>query len=261
MFDSLFLLLTSVGLLSAAPSHSNSLGQMTVDGGRIIGGVEISIEKAPWQVSLELNGYNWCGGVIYSKNIIITAAHCAYDKLPNDLSVRAGATTHNLGGSVVGVSAISLHEQYDNIIATNDIALLLLSSPLRLSKFVQVIPLATEEPSIGSTASVSGWGYTNGPTSNRLRSVNVDIVARAECLKVYGEKVFIRTSICASAPGKDACVGDSGGPLVYQGQLVGIVSHGKGCALSTYPGVYANVPTLNKWILRTASVLHQDEEM
>lgn len=45
---------------------------------RIVGGYEIDIEEAPWQVSMLVNGIHHCGGsIIDPKGFwILTAAHC-----------------------------------------------------------------------------------------------------------------------------------------------------------------------------------------
>jgi secreted trypsin-like serine protease len=46
------------------------------NGGRIVGGEDIQIFEAPYQVSLMYYGYHMCGGAIISKDYIITACHC-----------------------------------------------------------------------------------------------------------------------------------------------------------------------------------------
>ena len=53
--------------------------------------------------------------------------------------------------------------------------------------------------------------------------------------------------------GIDSCQGDSGGPIVFKKSSsehvhVGVVSWGNGCALPGFPGVYANVGSVQPWI-------------
>jgi secreted trypsin-like serine protease len=46
--------------------------------GRIVGGFEISIEQAPYQVALLYYGYLRCGGSIISCKFVLSAAHCEF---------------------------------------------------------------------------------------------------------------------------------------------------------------------------------------
>ncbi|XP_034474815.1 trypsin alpha-like [Drosophila innubila] len=228
---------------------------MSIDG-RIFGGEDTPIESTPYQVSLQQSGHHFCGGAIYKSNIIVTAAHCVYNKNPEVVYVRAGTNVHNIGGSVVRVSAISVHDNYNNELLSNDVALLLLRSPLKLGGHVKTISLASSIPKNGAKSIVSGWGHTESEYSpSNLKSVNVNIVSRKKCARAYDNVSITVDNICAAAAGKDACQGDSGGPLVSDGKLVGIVSWGYDCADPFHPGVYASVPELRGWIVEETSRL------
>ncbi|XP_041674895.1 trypsin delta-like [Drosophila eugracilis] len=185
---------------------------------RIVGGQSVSILSVPWQASLQMYGSHHCGAVIYSEKIVLTAAHCT--------------------------------EQ------SNDIAVIQLQRNLIMGFGVRSIPLADSSPQPRSLAFVSGWGSIEsyGKGSTTLLGTTVAIVDRDSCMSSYRGGIS-KDMICASAPGKDSCGGDSGGPLVSDGKLVGIVSFGRGCAHSEYPGVYANVAELNPWIIKTVQRL------
>lgn len=42
--------------------------------------------------------------------------------------------------------------------------------------------------------------------------------------------------------------GDSGGPLIANNKLIGLVSWGRGCGKTKYPGVYTKIAALRAWI-------------
>ncbi|EDW51740.1 trypsin alpha [Drosophila sechellia] len=232
MFIQSFLLLLALNSLSA--------GRVIRPEERIIGGQPIGIEVAPWQVSIQRYGGHLCGGSIYSAEIIISAAHCFSDLNAQEYQVRVGSALNNSNGSVVEVAAIKIHENFERL--ENDIAIVLLSKPLEFTNQVQPIPLATTNPSPGSTAFVSGWGttsYESHPT--HLQGVNLYIQWPYYC------GLTEQSRICAGSYGRTACNGDSGGPLVVGQQLVGVVSGGsEDC---TYSALYTSVPYFREWIL------------
>ncbi|XP_034652213.1 trypsin alpha-3 [Drosophila subobscura] len=222
--------------------------------GRIVGGTKTTIADHPWQVSLQRSGSHYCGGSIISNTIIVTAAHCLLTPITASvLKVRAGSSYRSLGGSLVQVAAFRVHEEYSTSTKMNDIAVVRLKTKLTLGSTIKTIPLATSAPAHGAAASISGWGTTSfsGSSSSQLLYADTRIVGRGECASSsYGYGGTVReTMICAAAANKDACQGDSGGPLVSGGQLVGVVSWGRQCALANYPGVYADVAALRQWLL------------
>ncbi|XP_016957298.1 trypsin alpha-3 [Drosophila biarmipes] len=224
--------------------------------GRIVGGTTSSIEERPWQVSLQRSGAHYCGGSIISSKIIVTAAHCLDSPTTvSNLRVRAGSNKRTYGGILIQVAAINAHEGYNSETKVNDIGVLRLQSSLTFGSSIKAIAMATVTPSHGSAASISGWGktsYSGGSSSATLLYADTKIVGRTQCASsTYGYGSYIKaTMICAAAANKDACQGDSGGPLVSGGQLVGVVSWGRECALANYPGVFANVAELRDWVLQ-----------
>ncbi|XP_017839753.1 trypsin iota [Drosophila busckii] len=226
---------------------------------RIVGGNDINIYNAPWQVSLQLSARHVCGGCIYSKNIIITAAHCVEHKSVTLLQVRVGAGQHNSGGKLMSVADYKLHELYDAKFQHFDIALLRLSTDLTFGLTVRAIGLASSSAAHGQSVSMSGWGSTEptGSLANNLQSVQLQIIERENCASSqygYGWLLVGEETICAAAANKDACAGDAGGALVADNNLlVGIVSRGYDCALANYPGVYVDVAKLRAWIIKTAN--------
>ncbi|XP_030554489.1 trypsin delta-like [Drosophila novamexicana] len=228
---------------------------MTVlDANRIVNGYPIDIREAPWQVSIQKNGFHFCGGSILSSKIILTAAHCLARKETRILSIRAGSKYWRNGGQVVKVAEIKIHNAYHARKHLHDIALMRLAKPIRLGYNAQAISLTSSVPREGAKAFVTGWGLLKAKSRKRpsiLQEVNLRIMTYKRCQRTnYGRYGYYisRQMICASLNSNDACQGDSGGPLVSRKQLVGIVSWGKGCASRGFPGVYTNIAYYSRWL-------------
>ncbi|XP_073844926.1 trypsin zeta-like [Musca autumnalis] len=245
-------------------------GEQQIENGRIVGGYPVDITKHPHQVSLRhrlLQSFPYshiCGGSILRADVVLTAAHCVYNRLEKNYLIVAGTNLRTgSDGVVTRVRKIVIHEQYNSSITNNDVALMFLDPPLPLNSItVAPVQLANENevPVAGSKAVISGWGTTapGGSSSNTLLAVDVPIVSNESCDAAYavgyGPGRITDAMLCAGVEGvggKDACQGDSGGPLLVKGKLTGIVSWGRSCALPDYPGVYTNVPYFYKWITKT----------
>lgn len=221
--------------------------------GRIVGGQPTTIEQHPYQVSLSRNGgSHFCGGSLISQRTVVTASHCLQSITADALQVRVGSSSRISGGKIVSVSSFKCHEGYNPSTMVNDIAVIILTEAVEYSDSIQPVSLASVDPAAGTLAVVTGWGTLREgaftlPTT--LQEVTVDIVSRESCQSSYGTRYNINESmVCAASAGKDACQGDSGGPLVANGQLIGVVSWGIGCARSGYPGVYGNVADLISFV-------------
>ncbi|EDW78198.1 uncharacterized protein Dwil_GK24137 [Drosophila willistoni] len=248
-------LIALVGLCKGSPDLEFPFG-------RIVNGVETSIEAHPYQVSVQtIQGSHFCGGSLINSNTVVTAAHCMQRYTSSQMQVRLGSTLRNEGGEVVSVKNFKFHENYNKTLMINDVAVIKLSSPVRQTSRVRIIDLAEVTPSSGTPAVVTGWGttcYLFCSSPNTLLEVELQLLTEEDCAAdtfKYGEAKILPTMVCAKAEKKDACQGDSGGPLVANNQLVGVVSWGNGCARNNYPGVYADVASLRQWILATAEEL------
>ncbi|KAH8351923.1 hypothetical protein KR084_000636, partial [Drosophila pseudotakahashii] len=232
---------------------------------RIVGGEPLEFH-IPYQVALLENGSLHCGGVIYSTRIVLTAGHCVIHQDVENLSVRAGSSTWSNGGQLVDVIKVIKHENYGaiNRHLINDVAVLLLSSPLQFDNFTHNIELADSTPSAGTLGLASGWGMTYFSPGNalpdQLHAVIISVKDRNKCQKAYNllaellaeDEPIILTedNICASQFGNGVSHGDSGGPLVTlkPPRLVGIVSAG---FRDLMPGYYADTAFFKTWIERT----------
>ena len=125
----------------------------------------------PYQVLWAFEGNVLCGGSIYNKSTIITAAHCCKvfeegeqaEGLLELTSVMAGRINIDdiVNGQETSIKSYLIHPGYvgsfDHI---NDICLLTLENELEFDDNVNAIGLNTEIVEVGKKCIVSGWGTT-----------------------------------------------------------------------------------------------------
>ncbi|XP_070495290.1 trypsin-3-like [Chironomus tepperi] len=230
--------------------------------GRIIGGNEISIEQAPYQVAMLYFGRLRCGGSIISCKFILSAAHCMFQwggaKIPVEyISFRAGSPNYSTGGSEHLACRYDIHPLYDDFLLDYDAVIFTLINYIKFDSLRKPIKLPyLNEPFLtGNPVTTSGWGTTENQTSsNVLLMIELKIADEVKCFNAHEADGGITTKmICAEAISKDSCNGDSGGPLVDVNtqKLAGIVSFGDAsgeCAIDGVPGVYTRVSSIRQWI-------------
>jgi hypothetical protein len=231
----------------------------------IVGGSQIAIAQAPWQVFVvsEIPIEKGvllllCGGSILDETHIVTAGHCMFDpetgtRVPSaDISVVAGTSDFarpETGEQEVEVSAVRVHPDFDYATgpgAPDDVAVLELAKPLVFGTLVWPISLvaAGDQPGEGTQVNLTGFGLEApaGEPEGPLHSIGMTIGYSKPC---GGDADAVL--LCASAPGGSGCNGDSGSALTEGATpvLVGVmdtvaVSSGESCRAGAQNG-FVNV--------------------
>ncbi|KAM4836932.1 serine protease 55 isoform 2-T2 [Thomomys bottae] len=157
------------------------------------------------------------------------------------------------------IASIIVHMDFRRETMDNDIALLLLTSPIQFSHTVVPVCLPPQPlPANWHECWVAGWGQTKpgDKTSERNELMKAPMVIEDwnKCLAIFPK--LTKNMLCAGYENTsyDSCQGDSGGPLVctagpgskwYQ---VGIISWGKSCGQKDIPGIYTLLANYNFWI-------------
>ncbi|XP_034825124.2 transmembrane protease serine 9-like [Maniola hyperantus] len=231
--------------------ESNRLVTKTDD--RIVGGEETNIEDHPYQVSFIANNSFFCGAFIVSPNYILTAGHCAQNVDPSLVVLRAGSS-YRQNGTIIRITEIVPHPEYDNPPYDKDVAYMKTAEPIQFSDTIQPIALPPLNRPVTGDIVVTGWGRTQASSKlpNRLMKVQLPVVNYWQCLFAY-PFVLTRNMVCAGnffLGGTGTCQGDSGGTAIQNGTAVAIVSFGRGCASSFSPSVFAYIaaPSIRNFI-------------
>jgi len=251
---------------STVDNRGNPMSQAPGDAGYIYGGTTVLPQRAPWQVRLQ--GKFGCGGTLVSLRTIVTAAHCLVGATnPRQWQISAGHVKKNFyqaraeeGWQIKPVEKIIIHPQY-NVGKThnNDIALMILKTPMTYTKFVRpaCLPDKNFKMKPGTTALITGWGATERGSTDVLLKNTIPMVDFNTCNR-QNYRALTEHMICGGKEGEDTCQGDSGGPLVANVDdpskpvpvwtLFGVTSWGYGCGQRGKPGVYAEVADYLDWI-------------
>lgn len=135
---------------------------------RVVDGGESKVGQHPWQAGLRVRGQgkssHWCGASVISRYHILTAAHCLIGYPKGAYYIRVGDHNSEIQEdqeAEIFIENIYVHENFrKGQHMTNDIAMILLKSPIRYSNYIQPIclPPKTAEYNEGLNCTISGWG-------------------------------------------------------------------------------------------------------
>ncbi|CAD7703847.1 unnamed protein product [Ostreobium quekettii] len=233
---------------------------------KIFGGVTTEPGEFPFFASLRHFGNHFCGGVLVSPNLVLTAAHCVDGNraVPRHPAVQVGL--HGVNDGPVDspyfeefrVCRTIVHSQFDvrDLLNGYDIALLVLDRPSTAGQLA-LLPSGVElEP--GDPTVVTGFGKVgNHRVATTLQKTEImRVISNEECTDKWqaaSPGVEIKnTLLCVFAGnGTDVCQGDSGGPVLDEDASVvlGVVSFGPpDCALTDVPGVFTRITEYLGWV-------------
>jgi len=234
----------------------------------VVGGRDARPGAWPWQASLQTTrGFHFCGGSLIHPEWILTAAHCVEGQSAGGIRVVLGE--HNLdinegNEQIISPAQIIAHERFkQGGWMYNDVALIKLSRPAQLNKYVNLVCLASKgEDEQGNECYVSGWGYTRktsevtGISPKILQEINGPIWRYADCKAKWAEDFFeVNPDVYCfgNTNGKNygVCNGDSGGPMSCKhagGWKVVGVAHFAQTRCKYLPGAYTKVEPYLDWI-------------
>ncbi|XP_046458167.1 chymotrypsinogen A-like [Daphnia pulex] len=228
---------------------------------RVVGGIDAKKNAWPFLVALKKSdGSLFCTGSLISDTRVLLAAQCL-EKMSlfqfSTVTILVGMFSVDQSDVQMTrrISKMFLHRQYNSATYANDIAIIVMDSPVVLAKGVAATvclpPAGTADEYVDQDAIIMGWGNTT--TIKVLQQAKVSIQSNGDCKTdtTVGRYVSDSTTCITSATtNKFSCVIDVGGPVVILPSpgawtIVGINSYTKDCATN---GLKTRVSAYRAWI-------------
>lgn len=242
---------------------------------RIVGGIGAPSDRFPYFVNMyhlpdpnDNMAQYACGGVLISKSLVLSVAHCG-DLIQVVQLGRPNLSTLDSNVETFNIKSVTIHPNFNKGAPYNfDVAIYELDGESKLHQPISTLDYNSNNYWKDQSLVVTGHGATKFDSyslSTMQLYTEVKVFSRDDCKFKYGKQRISGTMMCASSVGKDACQGDSGGPLIAKGKtsnddvIVGLVSWGLGCADQRYPGVYTDISSVRSWIERVSCELSSSQ--
>ncbi|XP_044125274.1 inactive serine protease 54 [Bufo gargarizans] len=177
----------------------------------------LDLSSFPWLASVQdYSGSHLAGGAIISEFWIVTAPSAL--KLRRDLSVVVGISELDLMGSRASyvIHRLIIHEEFDEILHSNDLMLLMTREKIRFGRRVQPICFPSLDPhnSALSNCTVSGrtgWKESGHSGSTSWCRLSVENMNRCPLQRTVSTECCIHRG-----SGERGCAGTEGSPVSCQ---------------------------------------------
>ncbi|GFN93048.1 chymotrypsin-like protease ctrl-1 [Plakobranchus ocellatus] len=245
---------------------------------RIIGGVEVWDRCRPpfsWMVALRMQSpegpVTFCSSVMLDNTTLVTSGRCIFQFVTTNTSPGVAVVGERdlLGRDneeqTIPIEGIRVHPEYNSDTYDNNIGLVRLSYPARLSRCVKPAHKMEDDPEacldLDTSCLMAGWGpfaETSEPTNSR--------VLRSAPVTVYGDFVTLQLELTrtqnaqpegalyaeAMNPRQKACFFDWGGVVSCQRNgntvLRGVIGEHNCNSNPTPPVMVTNVPEFEQWV-------------
>uniref|UniRef100_A0AB38ZEK7 Venom S1 protease with CUB domain 8 n=1 Tax=Oncocephalus sp. TaxID=2944721 RepID=A0AB38ZEK7_9HEMI len=261
------------GVTPGVKSTNCKCGWTNKSPSRIAHGTETGINEYPWMVAIRESlkpgdkppPFHFCGGSIITHYHVLSAAHCVYYRMDEELYAVVGE--HNIriddetdATQHIKIAKKIIPEDYNYPNQHHDIVVLVLEKPIEFNQKVGPICLSPEKFNLAyQHILLTGWGITHlRKPSDFLRKAYLRVVDLNVCADYwqYGFSIGEDShKVCTDSRSKDSCSGDSGGPLVTLDPetnryvQVSLVSFGGGCMVGK-PSVSTAIAPFYNWILK-----------
>ncbi|XP_018372450.1 PREDICTED: trypsin-2-like [Trachymyrmex cornetzi] len=214
------------------------------------------IGKFKYQVSLRGSDGHICSGSILDNFNVLTSAECVVNLKCSldEITVHVGTNLIKGTGYRHNVESIIVHQNYDKLLCSNDIALIHLKDPIQRNVLVNPTSLPKFNKSFeGKKCTLSGWIIKS---NENLQQTELIVDNQKECAKSHWE--LTDSHICTIAQNKtEDSQNDIGAPLVANGVQIGIVSSACSCNPGD-PDIYTRVTSFLSWIDRAPHIGGKD---